>query len=129
MVSGLLKPDGAPGLLLAAWEEGRFDLAISPGWLEELHVVLARPWLQERISSRSVAELLQAVADHALPFDDPTVVARFTPDPGDDYLVALARAAGADALVSGDAHLTGLARPEPPVLTPRQLAALLAVSP
>jgi predicted nucleic acid-binding protein len=42
-----------------------------------------------------------------------------TPDRGHDYLVALARAARADVLVSGDAHLTGLPDPDPPVLTPR----------
>ena len=42
-----------------------------------------------------------------------------TPDPGDDYFASLARAAGADYLVSGDAQLTGLEDAEPPVLTPR----------
>ena len=50
---------------------------------------------------------------------DPPEVSGLTPDPGDDYLVSLARAAGVDCLVSGDPHLTGLADPRPPVLTPR----------
>ncbi len=48
-----------------------------------------------------------------------------TADPDDDYLVALARAAGADYLVSGDRHLLELTDPEPPVLTPREFLALL----
>lgn len=41
-------------------------------------------------------------------------------DPADDYLVALARAEGADAIVSGDKHLLELERPRPPVVTARE---------
>lgn len=48
-----------------------------------------------------------------------------SPDPDDDYLIALARVAGADYLVSGDRHLLDLADPDPPVLTPRQFLRLL----
>ena len=43
-----------------------------------------------------------------------------SPDSGDDYLIALARASGTDVIVSGDRHLTQLVSPTPPVLTPRQ---------
>jgi predicted nucleic acid-binding protein len=43
-----------------------------------------------------------------------------SPDSGDDYLIALARDARADAIVSCDSHLTQLVYPTPPVLTPRQ---------
>lgn len=39
--------------------------------------------------------------------------------PADGYLFALARAAQADLIVSGDAHLTGLAQATSPGLTPR----------
>jgi len=46
-----------------------------------------------------------------------------TRDPKDDYLVALARGAGVDALVSGDVHLTELVDLMPQVMTP---AAFLA---
>ncbi len=45
-----------------------------------------------------------------------------SPDRGDDYLIALARTARADVIVSGDSHLTQLLDAEPPVLTPRQFA-------
>jgi predicted nucleic acid-binding protein len=46
-------------------------------------------------------------------------------DPDDEYLIDLARAAGADALVSGDAHLLDL-RGVVPVMTPAQFLASLA---
>jgi predicted nucleic acid-binding protein len=50
---------------------------------------------------------------------DPEITVGVTPDPGDDYLVALARAAKAHFLISGDPHLTELKQAHPPVLTPR----------
>jgi predicted nucleic acid-binding protein len=57
---------------------------------------------------------------------DPQVTAGLTSDPGDDYLVALARAARAHFLVSGDQHLTELKQVTPPVLTPREFLRRLA---
>lgn len=53
--------------------------------------------------------------------DDPSSQPGLTPDPGDDYLVTLAQKADAQYIVSGDAHLTQLTDPSPPVLTPREL--------
>jgi hypothetical protein len=52
--------------------------------------------------------------------------AALSPDPDDDYLLALAQATSTDYLISGDAHLTGLANPQPPVLTPRAFLDLLS---
>lgn len=64
-----------------------------------------------------VAEL-ERLAESA---DDPDETRPVSPDPDDDYLVALARSTGADALVSGDTDLTNLDLTDLPVLTPRQL--------
>lgn len=52
--------------------------------------------------------------------DDPAGAAALTPDPKDDYLIALAVATGTDLLISGDKHLADLADPPVPVLRPRQ---------
>jgi predicted nucleic acid-binding protein len=52
--------------------------------------------------------------------DDPPPLPGVSPDPDDDYLIALARAADADCIVSGDVHLLGLPDPSPPVFTPRE---------
>jgi len=51
---------------------------------------------------------------------DPEAQPGATPDPDDDYLVALAQAADADCIVSGDMHLTQLSDSRPTVLTPRE---------
>jgi predicted nucleic acid-binding protein len=50
-----------------------------------------------------------------------------TRDPNDDYLVALAVAAQADALISGDRDLTDLQTPVP-ILTPRMFLVRLGES-
>lgn len=49
-----------------------------------------------------------------------------TRDPDDDYLVVLARAAGTEAIVSGDGDLTDQSDLDPPVLTPREVLERLA---
>jgi len=46
-------------------------------------------------------------------------------DPNDDYLVALARRSGAEALISGDDDLLSLTDLDPPVLSPAQAVAQL----
>jgi predicted nucleic acid-binding protein len=50
------------------------------------------------------------------------VRAQLTPDSDDDYLIALAQAAAADGIVSGDNHLLQFVNPSPPVLMPRRFA-------
>ncbi len=52
--------------------------------------------------------------------EDPPADPGLTPDPGDDYLMALARAAGAQYIVSGDGHLRQLPDAVPPVLSPAE---------
>jgi predicted nucleic acid-binding protein len=47
-------------------------------------------------------------------------------DPADDYLLALAVACGAEAIVSGDLDLLSLEQTEPVVITPRALLERMA---
>lgn len=51
-----------------------------------------------------------------------------TADVDDDYLIALAQAHDADAVVSGDGHLLDVASSDLPVLTPRELADRLGLT-
>ena len=125
IISGLLSAGGPPGRLLDRWRDGVFDLIVSPLWLAELARVLERPKISRYLEPGDAAELLAAIRLEAEWADDPPAQRGLTPDPGDDYLVALARAVDADYLVSGDAHLTGIEDARPPVLTPRQFEELL----
>lgn len=120
LVSAAISAAGPPRQILAAWVDGRFELVISPALLDELRDVLDRPKFRRWISAAVALEFIDGLADDALVLGDPPALPGVSPDPDDDYLIALARAAGADYLVSGDGHLLQLADPDPPVLAPRQ---------
>jgi uncharacterized protein len=118
-VSALLSPKGGPGQILDQWADGGFDLIVSPLLLAELKKVLSRPKFHASIDSVHIDALLTGLIEDAVLVDDPPQQPGVTPDPGDDYLVALAQEAGAQCIVSGDAHLTELGDVSPQVLTPR----------
>lgn len=126
LVSALLSPAGPPAQVVLAWDAGRFQLIASPRMLSELANVLSPPKLRRWIDASDADEFVSRLQEGALLVDDPPPGPKLTPDPDDDYLVALARAAEVDYLVSGDGDLTGLADPDPPVLTPREFLDRLA---
>lgn len=125
LIAALLSGRGVPARLLLAWRAGRFDLLVCPLLLDELARVLARPKLRRRVSADDDTTYVEMLRRSASLREDPPVVEAVSPDPGDDYLIAFARSAGAQFLVSGDRHLTGLARSLPWILTPRQFEARL----
>lgn len=125
LVSGVLSRDGTPARVLLAWLEGDFELVVSPLLLAELERVLAYPKLASRLGPEDASDLLGLLRQLATCLEDPPDPPRWVPaDPGDDYLVALARSAGA-VLVSGDGHLLELAG-RLPVLAPADFWALLS---
>ena len=88
--------------------------------LTELDSVIARPKFRRWLAESDGLEFVARLAQYATVVDDTTAPVRLSPDPDDDYLIALAQTAGADYLVSGDRHLTELVDPSPPILTPRE---------
>lgn len=125
LVSGLISRTGAPAQIVDLWLEGAFELVVSPALLGELQGVIGRPKFAQMIPRTTAQRLVAELADSAILVEDPPAAPGATPDPKDDYLVALAVACGADVLVSGDRHLTGLSSAQPPVLTPRAFVDLL----
>jgi uncharacterized protein len=109
LISALLTPAGAPARVLLAWLEGAFELVVSPLLLAELERALAYPKIAERVEPAEAAELIALLHRQADVSNDPLAPPRIhAPDADDDYLIALAEAARA-VIVSGDAHLLGLA--------------------
>ena len=97
-------------------------LIASAKLLRELRTVLAREKFRRYLSQDEADEYvdgLQLVCELVADPVNPPAVSR---DPNDDYLVAIASASDADALVSGDQDL--LVLPSPRVLTPRQSLSL-----
>jgi putative PIN family toxin of toxin-antitoxin system len=125
IISALLSPTGSPAKVLRAWIDGSFELIASELLLGELERALSYPKLRTRIDAAEAAELVELLRREAELFEDPDAAAAIvSPDPGDNYLIALAATARA-VIVSGDGHLLGLAD-KLPVYSPADFLALLA---
>lgn len=124
LVSAALSPEGCPAAVVDAWRAGRFELVASPALLAELEAVAARARLSTRLgdAGRALAGVLRATA---LVQDDPPAERSVPGDPDDDYLVALARAAEAHVIVTGDRHLLDLDGLRPPAIEPAAFLALI----
>ena len=125
LISALLSPQGAPARLVAHWLEGEFELVVSERLLTEFERALAYPKLRARISAddaTAFVEFLRGSTDIATDPAEPHPAS--SPDPGDDYLIALASASKA-ALVSGDRHLLGLGE-QLPILSAQAFLEVLA---
>ena len=125
LVSAVISQAGPAREIVMAWVEERFELVASPTLLDELRDVLPRPRFRRWVSTDIAAEFIDGLTQDALVLDDSPAQPGLTADPDDEYVIVLARAAGADYLVSGDRHLLDLTDPVPPVLTPRRFLDLL----
>ena len=126
-VSAVIQPAGVSAEVVRAGLAGRFRVIVSPALIAELADVLARPKLEPYVTPDEAATLVDAIVGTAEEHDDPGSGARLLRDPGDEYLVALATATGADLVVSGDRDLLE-GSVTPSVVTPRELLARLESS-
>lgn len=108
LISAVLAPSGSPARIVCAWLNGKFELIISTQLLAELERALNYPKLRDRIGSQQITQVIEFLHRGAEVIEDPQNPLALSPDPDDDYLIALARVANA-LLVSGDGHLLGLA--------------------
>ena len=109
LISALISPSGSPARLLLAWQEGRFELIVSPALLAELRRALAYPKLERLITPADADAFVAWLWRTALLARDANVPPPIhAADPDDDYLLALAAEQRAE-LVSGDGHLLALA--------------------
>lgn len=101
LLSGLMRRDRAPGLLIEAWRDGRFTLVSHAIQLDEFRDVSRRVKIRSRVRSFQAGRLLNQIAAFAeMPVGLPQVVR--SPDPLDDFLLALCEAGRVDRLVTGD---------------------------
>ena len=125
LISAAISGNGAPAFVLAAWSNGEFELIVSPKLHDELKDVLLRPKFRKYISEEEVRAYTRKLRTLATFFPDPPSRPGLTPDPKDDYLVALARAARVDYLVSGDPDLLNLSNARPPVIKASAFVSIL----
>jgi uncharacterized protein len=117
LIAALLSPGGAPAELVSRWLAGEFELVVSETLLAELERAFGYPKLSKRVSAEDAALFITVLRQTSHIAIDPSQPPRRSPDPGDDYLPALAEQERA-VLVSGDRHLLDLAD-KFPILTAR----------
>ena len=101
LISALISAGSPPDMIYRAWREKRFTLVTLKTQLAELRRASRYPKLQKLVPSREfgvpINRLHGALVLNKLPRVD------LSSDPADNYLLAMAAAAQADFLVTGDA--------------------------
>ena len=124
-VTALLSRTGSPARIIRALGEGLFDAIVCPRLLDELRGVLGRPKIAERVDTAVADDFVAWLERIAITVPDPGTVLAISPDPEDDYLIALALIGRAEVIVSGDAHLLDLTDVSPRTLPPATFADLV----
>ena len=120
LIGALITKGTPPDRLYQAWLEGEIELVTSTAQLAELTAVLARPRLQRYLDADEAAAIIENLDTRALILDAPPDV-NLSPDPKDNPILAVAIAAKADLIVSGDKkHMLALGEVEGiPIVTAR----------
>ena len=101
LLSALMVRGTPPDRLYEEWRHGRFQLASAEQQLEELKRVSRRPFFQARLTASEIGRMINDIRRLAVMCDPlPPVVV--SPNPNDDFLLAIAQAAEADYLVTSD---------------------------
>ena len=129
LVSGSVNPhsESPPCLLYSDLAGARFELILCPELLGEVADTLRKPYFLERVGESGVDDIVAGIAEAGTVVDDPVDVEALLRDPDDDYLIALAREADAEMIVSGDGDLLDHVGLEPKAISPRHACELLGL--
>ena len=101
LLAALLTHGTPPGQLYAAWHRRQFVLCSCERQLEEINRVTRRPYFRSRLARAVVGRMINDIRALAL-MCDPLPKIAASPDPDDDFLLAVAQTARAAYLVTGD---------------------------
>lgn len=101
LLSALISPHATPHLIYNAWRKGRFELITCTYQIEEIRRASRYPKLQRILQGHRVGTLINNLQGTTL-VDLPAQTETAVRDPHDAFLLALAEAGNADALVTGD---------------------------
>jgi putative PIN family toxin of toxin-antitoxin system len=124
LVSGIIRPRGAPGAIVQALREGRIVPILSRPMLEEVGSVLSRPWLMTKygLATADVETFLRFLVTRG-ELVEPRIEIRRCRDPRDNMFLEAAVSASADRLVTGDKDLLDMGSVEGvPIVSARQMA-------
>lgn len=101
LISALLNTESQPGQLVTAWRQGAFQLLTCEIQLEEIRAVTRRENVRALIRPALAGELVNQLRGIATMITSLPRVSR-SPDPFDNFLLAMVEGGAADVLVSGD---------------------------
>lgn len=129
LVSGITgsRSESPPCLIYDAVSEMSVDAVICPRLLDEVERGLRKPYFHSRIGEDEISEAVSIVRAAGSMLDDPVDPPAAVRDPDDDYLVALARQADVEAIVTGDRDLLDQTDLTPPAIDARMACELLAL--
>jgi putative PIN family toxin of toxin-antitoxin system len=119
LISAALSARGPSAEILRGNRDGAFEMVVSELLIAELTRALSYPKLRKRVPPEKATAFVSWVREHGtLAQDPPDPPPVSSPDPDDDYLLALAISRRA-FLVTGDQHLLGLGE-DLPILAPAE---------
>jgi len=126
LVSALLVAGGVPARILDAWFDGQFTLLTCDDQLDELRRVTRHPRIRPRIEPAVAGSLVNDLR-HFADLIETLPRVEVSPDPGDNFLLAMAEAGRADYLVTGDKRgvLSLESHGATRILTARQFLAII----
>jgi hypothetical protein len=110
IVSALIAPAGKPAAIFDAWLDGRFTLLTCAAHVDEPRATLQKPRVAELVKPHKAGRLVNQVKKLAEDIDPLPRVER-SPDPTDDFLLALRSGRGR---LSGDRRQEWAADARPP---------------
>jgi len=121
LLSGLMFPDGAPGRVVAAWREARFDLIVSIHQLAEIGRALAYPKIRRILNwdDRRIEQFIRQLYIRVQIVDLDGISVQVPADQDDVPILATLVATKADVLITGDGDLLAL-RGRYAILTPAE---------
>ena len=126
LLSALHSDSGPPANVLEGWHAGRFRLVTSREQIAEFKRAAQYVKLRKLLPRHAIGHVVNRLRQAELLLSRLRRVGD-SPDPGDDFLLAMAAAAGAEYLVTGDKALLALGRVATTrIITPRRFAAILA---
>lgn len=100
-ISALISPAGAPGRIIKSWLDRRFLLVSHMLQIDELREISRRKKVRRLIRPAEAGRIVNdLIATAQMPDALPPV--ERSPDPNDDFLLALCEASHADWLITGD---------------------------
>lgn len=101
LIAALMTKDTPPDRVYQAWRAGEFTLLSCHYQLEEIRRVTRREGVKFRIQPMAAGRMVNDLRNLAV-LVEPLPAVDVSPDPYDNYLLAMAAAGDADYLVTGD---------------------------